>query len=66
VAARNYIFGSADRDALADALDKAWTGPVPYTILIAPGGEVIYRRNGPLEPLEIKRLIVERLGRTYK
>ena len=65
VAARNYIFDSADRDALAEALDKNWNGPLPYTVLIAPGGEIVYRKHGPLEPLELKRAIVERLGRTY-
>jgi peroxiredoxin len=66
VAARNYVFDSADRDALAEALDEDWKGPVPYTVLIAPGGEVVYRQNGPIEPLELKRAIVQRLGRTYK
>ena len=66
VAAKNYIFDSTDRDALADALDKEWKGPVPYTLLIAPGGEVIYRQHDTIDPLEVKRAIVQRLGRTYK
>lgn len=65
VSARNYVFSSDDRDALATALDPQWQGPVPYTLLIAPGGEVVYRHTGPIEPLEVKRAIVERLGRTY-
>ena len=65
VAATNYIFDSGDRDALAEAIDKQWNGPVPYTLLIAPGGEVVYRRHGSIDPLEVKRAIVERLGRTY-
>ncbi|MHB9076980.1 MAG: redoxin domain-containing protein [Pirellulaceae bacterium] len=65
VAARNYIFDSADRDALAEALDKNWNGPLPYTVLIAPSGEIVYRKSGQNEPLELKRAIVERLGRTY-
>ena len=38
VAATNYLFNSTDRDKLADALDAKWAGPVPYTLLIAPGG----------------------------
>jgi peroxiredoxin len=66
VAATNYIFQSDDRNALAEALDKQWQGPVPYTVLIAPGGEVVYRHVNSVEPLELKRAIVERLGRTYK
>ena len=38
---------------------------MPYTLLIAPGGKVLYRKSGPLEPLEVKRAVVEHLGRTY-
>ena len=32
----------------------------------SPGGEVIYRRLGLINPLELKKVIVEYLGRTYK
>ena len=46
VAVTNYIFNSDDHDALADALDKQWQGPLPHTILVAPGGKVIYRHTG--------------------
>jgi peroxiredoxin len=66
VAARNYVFRSADRDALAEALDPPWSGPVPYTVLIAPRGKVVYRHSGPLDVLELRRAIVGRLGRTYQ
>jgi len=62
---RNLQFDSDDHDALAEALDPKWGGPLPYTVLIAPGGKVVYRRAGPIEPLELKRAIVDRLGRTY-
>ncbi|MEA2631926.1 MAG: hypothetical protein QOE66_2145 [Chloroflexota bacterium] len=66
VAATNYLLNTKDRDTFADALDKEWAGPVPYTVLIAPGGKVIYRsKAGAIEPLEVKRAIVGYLGRTY-
>ena len=65
VSSKNCLFDSTDRDKLAEALDPKWPGPLPYTILIAPGGEVIYRQHGPLEPLELKKAIVNFLGRTY-
>jgi hypothetical protein len=65
VSATNYILSSSDRDAFAEALDAQWPGPVPYTLVIAPGGEVVYRHVGELEPLELKRAIVAKLGRTY-
>jgi peroxiredoxin len=65
VAATNYIVSSPDRDKLAEALDQEWPGPVPYTVVIAPGGKVLYRKTGPIDPLELKRSIVGHLGRTY-
>lgn len=66
LSATNYLFAGDDRAELVEALDPEWPGPVPYTLLIAPGGEIIYRQLNALEPLELKRAIVERLGRTYK
>ena len=65
VAATNYIAAFKDRDKFADQLDKEWSGPLPHTILIAPGGKVIYRHSGPIEPLAVRRAIVGQLGRTY-
>jgi len=38
---------------------------IVLTLLIAPGGKVIYRHHGPVEPLEVKRPIVGYPGRTY-
>ncbi len=65
VSATNYILGSTDRDKFAEALDQEWPGPVPYTIVVAPGGKIVYRKTGAIEPLELKRAIVGYLGRTY-
>jgi thiol-disulfide isomerase/thioredoxin len=62
---KNFLFTGDDKDKLAAALDPQWPGPLPYTLLIAPGGKVIYRHAGPVEPLEVKRAIVDYLGRTY-
>jgi peroxiredoxin len=65
VAARNYLVQTKDRDKFAEALDKEWPGPVPYTLLIAPGGKIIYRKSGAIDPLEVKRAVVAYLGRYY-
>jgi peroxiredoxin len=65
VAATNYLSTVSNRDRFADLLDKEWQGPVPYTLLIAPGGKIIYRHTNEIEPLELRRQIVEFLGRTY-
>ncbi len=65
VAATNYLVTIPERDKFGDLLDRDWPGPVPYTLLIAPGGKVIYRKTGAIEPLEVRRAIVGYLGRTY-
>ena len=62
---RNYLLTSHDTDKLSAALDPQMPGPLPYTLLIAPGGKIIYRHSGPIDPVEVKQAIVEYLGRTY-
>jgi len=64
VSATNHLYDSTDLDKLAEALDPKWPGPIPFTLLIAPGGQIIYRHDGAIEPLEVKRAIVDYLGRT--
>ncbi|HWE35184.1 MAG TPA: redoxin domain-containing protein [Isosphaeraceae bacterium] len=61
----NYLVHTKDRDHFADVLDKEWPGPIPYTLLIAPGGKVLYRKAGAIDPLEVRRAVVSYLGRTY-
>ena len=62
---RNLLFDSTDVYALIEALDKEWSGALPHTLLIKPGGEIVYRATGQLEPLTVRRAIVGQLGRTY-
>ena len=61
----NYHFGSLDRDELVDSLDPEWSGALPHTILIKPGGEILFRYTGEVNFLRLKRAIVDYLGRTY-
>jgi peroxiredoxin len=65
VSSRNLMFTEGTHDTLVNALDKSWEGPVPFTMLVAPGGKVIYRHTGPIDALEVKRAIVGYIGRTY-
>ena len=65
VSSTNYLADVASKDQLADLLDKQWPGPIPYTILIAPGGKVVYRAVNQINPLEVRRAIADHLGRTY-
>ncbi|MFK5921131.1 MAG: redoxin domain-containing protein [Verrucomicrobiota bacterium] len=61
----NYIFTGDDTDALAEALDPQWEGPLPYSILVAPGGKIIFRQAGEIDPIELKTEILKHLGRFY-
>lgn len=61
----NHIYGAEDRDALAEALAKDWSGALPFTLLIAPGGKVLFQKEGQVDPLELRRRIVAEIGRTY-
>jgi thiol-disulfide isomerase/thioredoxin len=65
VAATNYLSTMPSRDKFGDLLDKEWPGPVPYTLVIAPGGKVLYRKSGAIDPLTVRRAVVGYLGRTY-
>ena len=59
---RNLIFASADREPLINAFNRDWPGPVPYTVLISPEGEIIYEELGSIDPLAMKRVIVKALN----
>ena len=59
---RNLIFASADREELINAFDPEWPGPVPFTVLIAPNGRILYRELGSIDPLAIKRVIVKSMN----
>jgi len=62
---KNYIYSSADQYKLIEAIDPQWQGALPYTLLIAPGGKVLYRTQGSIEPQKMKKMIVEQVGRVY-
>jgi len=63
---KNYLYTGDDIYAFIEAVDKDWPGAIPYTMLIKPGGEVLYQHLGLIDPLEVKQAIVEYLGRTYQ
>lgn len=58
---QNLLFDSTDIYALMAAFDSEWNAAVPYTMLIKPGGEVVYKHQGSITPLELRRIIVANL-----
>src|SRR3954470_9605510 len=61
----NYLY-TGGTDELTAALDKEWPGPLPHTILVAPGGKIVYRHNGPLDFDQLRDRIFAELGHYYK
>ena len=62
----NYLFEGDNEYELAETLDAEWQGALPYTMLVAPGGKILFRKQGRIEPLELRKAIVDYLGRVYK
>jgi peroxiredoxin len=62
---RNLLFASDDTAALQTAFDPKWESAVPYTVLIAPDGRVLYQKQGDLDVLELRRTILANLPSDY-
>ena len=64
---KNYLFNSDDKYKLIEAIDPAWQGALPYTVLVEPGGKIVYGKQGRIDPAAIKKMIVEHplIGRYY-
>jgi thiol-disulfide isomerase/thioredoxin len=58
---RNLLFASSDTSAMQAAFDPKWESAVPYTMLIAPDGKVLYQTQGEIKILELRRLILANL-----
>ena len=62
----NYHYTGTSTDALAQALDPKWPGGYPYTVVISPGGKVIWRQGGSVDPHELQSFLIDTLGVYYK
>jgi hypothetical protein len=60
----NYIF-SGTPAALQQTLDSDWPGPVPYTLIVAPGGKILYRHVGAIDLAELRAKLIGQLGPYY-
>jgi len=57
----NHVLSSTDIYSQLAAFDPEWNAAVPYTLLIAPGGEILYKSTGSVDALALKRLIIGNL-----
>jgi peroxiredoxin len=62
---RNLLFASEDTLAMQEAFDPAWDSAVPYTVLLAPDGKVLYKQMGSVDILELRRTILANVTAEY-
>lgn len=58
---RNLQFASDDTYAMQSAFDAKWEAGVPFTMVIAPGGKVIYQKQGEVDAIELRRIVLANL-----
>src|SRR5258708_17717566 len=63
---RNLLFASDDTAALQAAFDPTWESAVPYAVVIAPDGKMLYRKQGSIDILELRRTILANLPSDYE
>jgi peroxiredoxin len=62
---KNLLFASDDTAALQAAFDPKWQSAVPYTVLLGPGGKVLYSSMGSVDMLELRRKILAEMPSDY-
>jgi peroxiredoxin len=58
---RNLLFATSDVYGLQAAFDPKMPAPVPFTILLAPNGDVVYQELGELSVKKLRRAILASL-----
>ena len=62
----HYVYREDSQDRLIAAVDPSWPGPVPYSLLIAPDGKVLWRHNGAIDFEALLDTIYATLGTYYE
>jgi peroxiredoxin len=60
----NKQFASADAASLQSAWGAKWKPGSPFTMVIAPDGKVLYEKEGKLDILELRRVILANMPDT--
>jgi peroxiredoxin len=58
---RNLLVNSDDPADGVSVFGAGWTGGAPFTALIGMNGQVLYKTQGQMNPLEVKRAILKNL-----
>jgi thiol-disulfide isomerase/thioredoxin len=63
----NFIFETDNKYELIENFDPKWNGEIPYTVIVEPGGKIVWSNSGGLNFLEFRKAIVENplIGRYF-
>jgi peroxiredoxin len=62
---RNLLFSSTDTVGLQKAFDPTWDSAVPYTVLLSGDGKVLYKEQGSVDVLKLRRTILANVESEY-
>jgi len=64
----NYIYTGEDKYKLMETIDARWQGALPYSLLVEPGGKIVYAHQGAINAEELRKIIFDDpyMGRIYK
>jgi hypothetical protein len=54
----NYLISTDNKNKITRAINPLWQGEFPYTMLVEPGGEIVYSKEGAVDPAKLKTIIV--------
>ena len=58
---RNLQYGGDDSADAVAAFGPDWKGGVPYTVLIDTNGKILFKTQGGMNPLDVKRALLKNL-----
>jgi len=58
---KNLVFSTTEPYPGIEAFGSGWSGAVPFTALIDATGKIVYKSQGEINPLELKRAILANL-----
>lgn len=58
----NFHWTGGNPDTLAEAIDPEWSGALPHSVILAPGGEILWRHTGEIDVIELRRRILAAIG----
>ena len=61
----NYLYTEPSMDSLMQALDPDWEGPQPHSVLIAPGGKIVFRHTGEIKEEDLLAKILDIMTTGY-